>query len=341
MTLALALTASLGLCSWSALAHEGEEGHTHDDEGVEDEAPPVDEAVQDDSAQVDGDASAEASADKTEPAEPDAPATDASPTDDAPPDLAGHDHLRSSTLDDNSWRQNVRQREKQRSGADGDDFFDPWHFYFEIRFGPYWPEVDEEFGGSGPYEQTFGKKPRFYFGIELDWLPLHIPYVASIGPGFGWGYSRSKGRPLDDAGAPVQEADTSLWVMPMHASAIVRFDGPLRRWRVPIVPYAKIGFGFGIWSAGGPTGTSQVPSDDPDKPTKGRGNSMGMHLALGGAISLNSFDPSSAIQLRESTGIRYVNLWGEWMWANLDGVGSRPQMHIGSSTVVVGLAVDF
>ena len=164
--------------------------------------------------------------------------------------------------------------------------------------------------------------------------------MASIGPGFGWGYSRSKGHPIDDKGQPV-DATTSLWMMPMHVSAIVRFDGPLRRWNIPVVPYGKIGFGFGIWSASGPTGTSRVPTDDPNKTVLGRGNSMGMHLALGGAVSLNAFDPSSAIRLRESTGIRYVNLYGEWMWANLDGIGSRPQMHIGSSTVVVGLAVDF
>jgi hypothetical protein len=29
------------------------------------------------------------------------------------------------------------------------------------------------------------------------------------------------------------------------------------------------------------------------------------------------------------------------MYANLDGVGSTPQMHVGTSTGVVGLALDF
>jgi hypothetical protein len=29
------------------------------------------------------------------------------------------------------------------------------------------------------------------------------------------------------------------------------------------------------------------------------------------------------------------------MYANLDGVGSTPQMHVGTSTGVVGVALDF
>ena len=33
-------------------------------------------------------------------------------------------------------------------------------------------------------------------------------------------------------------------------------------------------------------------------------------------------------------------LFGEWMYAGLGGLGSRPQMHIGASTWVAGLAFD-
>lgn len=250
---------------------------------------------------------------------------------------------RLQTIPDTSWRHDVRREEQAQEGVGDDDWLELSHFHFEVRFGPYWPEVDDEFGGSGPYEAAFGTKARFYFGLELDWLPLHIPYVGSIGPAFGWGYTRSKGAALLDDGTPA-EADTSLWIMPMHASAVLRIDGPLRRWSIPIVPYVKAGFGFAIWKASGPTGTSSV--DDPDDPdpevtVSGKGNSLGLHLAVGGALALSVFDRAAATSLRETTGIEYVSLWGEWMWANLDGIGDRPQMHVGSSTVVVGLAVDF
>ena len=69
---------------------------------------------------------------------------------------------------------------------------------------------------------------------------------------------------------------------------------------------------------------------------------MGMHLALGGAIALNAFDPTAAVSLREDTGIGYAYLFGEWMWANLDGIGSSSStMHVGTSTAVVGVAIDW
>lgn len=215
-------------------------------------------------------------------------------------------------------------------------WFEPEHFAFEVRFGPYWPEVDEEFSTSpGPYEQVFGTDARFYFGVELDWLPFRIPYVGSAGPAFGWGYTRSAGNGVIVSSGEPSEAETDLVILPMHFSGVLRGDYMLRKWNVPIVPYLKLGLGLGMWTASGADETSEYDGDE------GRGTSFGMHLALGGAFAVTALDPSSEAAMRADAEVLNAYLFGEWMYANLDGIGSHPQMHVGTSTVVVGIAIDW
>ena len=48
----------------------------------------------------------------------------------------------------------------------------------------------------------------------------------------------------------------------------------------------------------------------------------------------------SNFSLRETTGITNTYLFGEWMYANIDGIGSTPQLHAGTSTWVLGLALQ-
>lgn len=245
----------------------------------------------------------------------------------------GAGSYRRRTIADHDWRTGARPRD-----AGDSDFTDFTHFYFELRFGPYTPEVDEEFEGcSGdgcPYARFFGDDPLFYFGLEIDWLPLYIPYVVSIGPGFGWGVTSASGKARTQDGAEAG-SDTGLTIFPMHISAVARFDGPLREAYFPVVPYVKAGLGIGLWTASGPNEASASVTRSPE------GSSLGLHLAIGGAIALNAFDQHAAMALKENTGINFANIWAEWMWANLDGIGSTPAMHVGTSTVVVGLALDF
>ncbi|AUX21401.1 hypothetical protein SOCEGT47_018830 [Sorangium cellulosum] len=235
------------------------------------------------------------------------------------------------TATHNDWRQSDRS-----SLRASEKYASPQSFAFELRFGPYSPEVDEEFSGTGPYGRTFGDGQRFYFGLEVDWLPLRIPYVGAIGPGFGWGYTSAsaKGFLAESGFSERSDEETSLTIMPMHLSAVVRLDELMRRTGVPVVPYAKLGVGMGVWAAGAGAG------DAKHEGVLGKDISWGTHLALGGMLSLNWLDPRAVSRLDESTGVNHVYAFGEWMYANLDGLGSRPQMHVGTSTWIVGLALD-
>lgn len=254
------------------------------------------------------------------------------------------------------WRRKDRPRTNEHPGS----------FAAELRFGPYWPQVDNEFDSApGPYEKVFDNDPQFYFGLEADWLPLRIPYVGAIGPGIGWGFTSASGRSLATDDAPVEEPvegedapeieeDATLTIMPMHVSVVARFDELMLRTGIPIVPYAKFGLGFATWSASNPTGASIVgpgcTASDAEKSSDereakgcviGSDTTWGFHMALGGAISLNWIEPRSANNLYESVGIGHLYIFGEWMNAMLNGIGSRQQMRVGSSTFVTGLAADF
>jgi hypothetical protein len=246
----------------------------------------------------------------------------------------------SPDLQDTEWRQARPELLDPDEGS-----FHGGHFAFELRFAPYWPEVDEEFGGAAtPYESMFGSKARLYFGLEIDWQPFRIPYIGTIGPSFGWGYTRCSGKAIVVSTGLPADADTSLTILPMHVSAVLRGDYLLQKWRIPIVPYVKAGLGFGLWTASGPQGTSEyLPDGSPADatPVKGQGTSLGLNLGLGGAVAVTAFDVSSETSMRQDSGIQNAYLFGEWMWDNLDGIGSYPQMHVGTSTAAFGLAIDW
>lgn len=254
----------------------------------------------------------------------------------------------SGAIGESNWRQTSRPTRR-------DAYESSQHFAFELRFGAYSPEVDEELGAGfgenplAPYAKTFGEPadgqwetdPQFYFGIEFDWQAVRIPYVGVIGPGFGWGFtSTSAVAKVVGTGAP-SGTDTSLTIMPMHVSAVLRGDELMRRTGVPIVPYGKLGLGFATWSASTTSGDSVYLDPMTGESTDGSGVTWGIHMALGGMLALNWLDGRSAATLDETTSVNHVYLFGEWMNAQLDGLGSRPQMHVGTSTWVLGLTADF
>lgn len=239
-----------------------------------------------------------------------------------------------------SWRQ------ENRSDAVGSTMFSPQHFAFELRLAPYWPQVDSEFGGKAkPYNAAFGPNARIYFGLEFDFLPFRIPYVGLIGPGVGWGYTSASAKatfaegPADVINTPSGE-DTSFAIMPMYGAVVLRADELMRRTGIPLVPYAKLGVGFALWKASNGTGRSAFTDPMTSAVHTGSGNSAGLHLALGGMLSLSFLDPRSSARLDESTGINHVYLFGEWMNAALNGIGASRAMRVGTSTVVGGLAMD-
>lgn len=251
----------------------------------------------------------------------------------------------SAHITNSNWRQ------RDRTSALREGTGSSQRFTFELRFGPYYPEIDESPAaqggpyGSTPYASAFGGGAQLYFGMELDYLPLRIPFVGAIGPGFGWGITSTSGKTVLESD-PTQTADeeTSLLIMPMHLSAVLRVDELMRRTGIPLVAYGKLGYGLGYWSSSDAAGTS-IRRDAAGVKLEGSANKAagltpGIHFALGGMLSLNFIDPRSSARLDETMSINHVYIFGEWMNTRLTGFGSDKKMYIGTSTFVGGLALD-
>jgi len=249
-------------------------------------------------------------------------------------------------------------RQQNRSDAISSAYGSPQHFALELRFGPYYPQVDSEFaGGATPYQTVFKDNPnkaaangtgtatgtQFYVGVEFDYLPLRIPYLGVFGPGIGWGLVNASAPALIKQGeqkGQLSGETTTLTVMPMYLAAVLRADELMRRTGVPLVPYAKFGVGMAPWKVSGGAGVVKYVDPATKQTILASDTTFGLHLALGGMFALNFIDLKSATRLDETVGINHVYLYGEWMDAMLNGIGSRPALRVGASTFVGGLAFD-
>jgi hypothetical protein len=262
-------------------------------------------------------------------------------------------------VDDNDWRQSDRHDALLNAAPSQ-------KFAVELRFGPYLPDIDSEFAGKSgatPFNTVFGEDcsggantapvpglvaAHFYFGAEFDYLPLRIPYVGAVGLGVGWGYTSFSNSAIFTAGpnsGKCSEESTTLTIMPMHASVVLRADELMRRTGVPLVPYGKFGFGLAWWRASTSAGTEVCPNASTSAsaefcktPTDGTGLTPSLHFALGLMLSLNFIDASASARLGESTGVKHAYLFGEVLSDKLTLAGDV--MHVGATTWVVGLAAD-
>ena len=206
----------------------------------------------------------------------------------------------------------------------------PQRFAFELRFGPYRPQIDDPFPTQKPYESVFGTDRRVAIGFEFDWQVLRIPFVGTLGPGIGWGYTHMSA-PAHFRDGQLSAEETTLGIMPMYGVAVVRIDELARETGVPLVAYGKAGLGYGLYWTGN------------DVETQRRGHTWGTHLALGGMFMLDFFDGRSAVEIDNEWGINNTYVFFEWMVSNLDDFkGSRDTsaMHIGTNTWMTGLAFE-
>lgn len=205
---------------------------------------------------------------------------------------------------------------------------------FELRIGRYVPEVDSQLGGQTPFESAFGNDWRFMFGFEADWQLIRIPHFGTLAPGFGWGLTRFSAKAPFTDGSGTSEAETRLWIMPMYLVGVARVDVFARDFSIPLVPYAKLGFGYGLWW-----------SSDGEKTARsngvvGRGASYGLTYALGGMFLLDVLDRDDAASADGLVGINNSYVFIEWFRPRLDGFGSDDVLNIGSSSWVAGVAIE-
>ena len=224
-------------------------------------------------------------------------------------------------------------------------FETPQHFMFELRFGPYRPDIDSDptLHGATPYGDTFGTPPHLMLGLELDYQAYRIPHLGTIGPGLSVahvGISRQAGfvtpHTSPDGTVVTSSAEsTSFEIFPMYAVAVFRADVFARDYHVPLVPYLKAGAGLAFWRGYNDAGTSSVGG------IAAKGHTFGTHVAVGLAFNLNGLDQYTARNFDTAVGVNNTYLYWEYYASALNGIGQTDALRVGNSSWVMGLAFEF
>jgi hypothetical protein len=216
----------------------------------------------------------------------------------------------------------------------------PQHFAFEVRFSPFTPDIDSDptLGGKTPYADAFGTSPQLLFAAEFDWQAARIPHVGTIGPGGSIGYT-SVSKPAQFV-TPQQGKqpgeNTQLEIVPLYAVGVLRADALWREGRIPLVPYAKLGFGLSFWRASNTAGTSHYQG------VSGLGHSLGTQVSVGLGLNLNVFDPYAARNLDETMGVNNTYVFADWTHSDLTGLWAQPDpLRVGGSYWTFGIAFEF
>lgn len=134
-------------------------------------------------------------------------------------------------------------------------------------------------------------------------------------------------------------------VVPLQIMAVYRFDVLDKRLRIPIIPYAKVGFGYYIWWWGKTSQfVAEVQSTDSGTPVyeKAQGATAGLVLNPGIAINLSALDPNAARAIDQEIGLNRVTAFVELNAAFMEGWGARSvKLNLSDVTFSAGLGFEF
>jgi hypothetical protein len=209
---------------------------------------------------------------------------------------------------------------------------------FELRFGPYSPEIDSEFSGpaeSRPYRKYFGTKRRLLTQVEVDYQLFRGFGSAAVA--LQLGYVHASAAALTETGNEPSADSTALTLWPASLSVVYRMDLAAERWRIPLVPYVKLGLGYTVWSISDPDGNVSRPATG----GRGRGGTPGWQVAGGLSFQLDILDPSASRTLDSEAGINHTYLFVEGARFDASGLWRSKALHVGDTTWLIGLMLEF
>lgn len=240
-------------------------------------------------------------------------------------------------------------RPRDRAGRLGS----PQRFAFEFKMGPYLPQVDRSYTGSGlgPYASIFGRTDSTGMAVgaprafpmpvfAFDWQFIYL--AGPLGIGAQLGVFRDKAQalvtePEDPDNLRSAADDVTFAMLPLSLLLSYRFELLADRYRVPLVPYAKGGLAYSLfWSKGGSGNLSRNSRDE-----AAVGGIPGWQVNLGGMFRLDIIEPGTAKKLDNLTGINHTYIFGEYQISRINNFGVGQTINLGDSTWFAGLAIEF
>jgi hypothetical protein len=227
-------------------------------------------------------------------------------------------------------------------------------FAFELKFSPYTPHIDQSAGLTGtPFLDLFTSQfksprelgPHLLTQLEFDFQFFHK--FGSLGVGATLGFYRRTTHAFVATDPPCEVPscqrsgdETALNVVPMSLLLVYRFDVLALRYRVPLVPYFKIGLAYYAWFIQNGSGGIATATIDGQK-RDGYGGSFGWVLNPGLAFLLDIIDPRTARTMDAELGINHTYLFCELHYADVDGFRARDRMNLSDLTLNAGIAFEF
>lgn len=254
--------------------------------------------------------------------------------------------------------------------AEHEEYHSPQRFAVEFKFGLYSPNIDATTGLVGrPFAELFnsqfsenpGERPpgKSLVTLELDWQ-FWRPF-GSFALAGSIGYSGRKSHSFEyiidpNSSTPVsctpgvncvRSSDTTtLNILPLTLQLVYRFDVMAERWKVPLVPYVKIGLAYYVWFMQKGNGDLARGLADPD-PAKDMsawqayGGVPGFIVQPGLALQLDVFDRGAAQTLDSELGVNHTYLFAELSYANVTGLGFKDKINLSDTTWNAGIAFEF
>lgn len=219
----------------------------------------------------------------------------------------------------------------------------PREYAIEARFGLYTPNVDSEFSGSGtkPQAFVFGNKRRPMWQLEFDWEFLQEFGTLAVGGVIGYYKENAQAcKQIElklDPNTCVRSGDnTSLRLIPLALLLIYRLDEAAERWKIPLVPYGKIGLNYTIWTITNGNGDVADAAGG-----HGQGGTMGWQAAVGLSLQLDFLDPGAARGFDADAGVNHTYAFFELTHVDGSGLYRKDVLRVGDNTWFAGLMFEF
>jgi hypothetical protein len=178
--------------------------------------------------------------------------------------------------------------------------------------------------------------------VEFDWEFLQAFGTLSLGGSIG--YWKESGQACLEADLQADPSQctrtgdaTSLRLIPFAALLVYRLDEGSTRWKIPLVPYGKIGLNYTIWTVN--DGDGNVP----DYPSggHGQGGTAGWQAAVGISLLLDFLDPAAAHEFDTDAGVNHTYAFFELDHVDGSGLYRKDVLRVGDNTWFAGLMFEF
>ena len=211
----------------------------------------------------------------------------------------------------------------------------PRTFHLEVKFGPFKPDIDKKVfnNGATPFADVFGDSNRLMTQIEFEWLIWKK--FGTLGLSCGIGFYQAVGKGYLEGTTTKAGSSTVLNIIPLTLQAVYRFDALWYRWKVPFVPYAKLGFSYNIWWVLNSSG--EVAKT---RGLSGNGGIFGLRASFGIQFLLDVFDKRMAQTFDFETGVNHTYIFAEFVISRADDFW-QSGLNFSDEYFLFGVAFEF